>query len=260
MIENQLLPKELDFLVENYRLTTEKNDHPLSFPCENLLNDEFVIELIHRLKETYQVTEPYIIASQFMKRYGYMVCVPFLYALSTWNKALVISPEKLSFQSYEQNGNWLPKLCLSSLSTESPDETNRNEWRKVSFEKLFKDHLNPVIEKLAKHGKVSRHILWENVAVYIFWIYERIIEQFPERSQIEEDFTYLLTAEGYVFGNFSYNPIGRFYTKNVHERESSIRIRNTCCFYNRLPGVVDSCTTCPQNCKIEQKRGEEVCG
>jgi ferric iron reductase protein FhuF len=262
MTNLQLLSKEIDYLVQHYRITTEQQENPLSFPCAELLNKEFVADLINRLKGKYQVNDPFVITSQFMKRYAFMVTVPYFYTLSIWEKRLEISPEKVSFQSFEENGVWVPKLCLSSLETTTPEDVSRDLWRREAYEELFKDHLSPVIKVFADQGKVSHHILWENTATYIFWIYERMMEQFPENCQIQEDFHYLLEADANLFGDYTYNPISKFHIEKryVPQQDATIRVRQTCCFYNRLPGVADSCTSCPLTCKIVQKRGDEVYG
>jgi ferric iron reductase protein FhuF len=262
MKKNQLQSNQIDFLVQHYRITMEKNNHPLSFQCSKLLDQEFVANLINGLKDIYQVTGSFVIASQFMKRYGFMVTVPYLYSLSVWNKELDIDPKKVTFQSFEQDGNWIPKLYLKSFMTTSPEDYSRVQWRQNAIEKLFKYHLGPVIKIFARQGKVTRQMLWENTAIYIFWLYESLMEQFPENRQIKEDFTYLLEEDGSLFGNYTYNPISKFYTKKryIPQKDANIRVRKTCCLYNRLPGVEDSCTTCPQTCKIVQKRGDEVCG
>jgi ferric iron reductase protein FhuF len=260
MKNKQLLSNEIDILVERYRLTLFKNEHPLSFPCSELLNQVFVNDLLNRLNRMYQSTENFVIASQFIKRYSFMVAVPFLYGLSMFDKEIDIDLQRTSLQSYDEGGAWLPKLNLTTFEVTTPDGKGRKEWRLDAFERLFKEHLSPIIKMLAQQGKVSRQILWENTAVYIFWIYESMMEQEPSNPLILEDFTALLEAEGALFGDYTYNPIGKFYMEKryVAHKEKKMRVRKTCCFYNRLSGVQSSCTTCPLACNVVQKKGEEI--
>ncbi|MFZ3590048.1 siderophore-iron reductase FhuF [Bacillus sp. DJP31] len=262
MTKQTLQTDELEFLVQHYRLSVENVEDPLSFPCKNLRNADFVDDLLVRLNQIYKISEPYVIASQFMKRYSYMLTVPYLYAMSVWDKQIDFAPDKVSFQSFEQDGVWLPKLHLSSIEVTTPYGGSRTEWRECSLKKLFKEHLSPIIEILARQGRVSRQILWENTATYIFWIYESMVVKYPNNRVILDDFNAILNADGVLFGNYSFNPIRKFYTEKrvVPVMDTELRVRKTCCFYNRLPGVQVSCTTCPKTCTIGQKRGEVVNG
>lgn len=257
MAKNQLQLNELERLVQSFRITLNHSNDSLTFPSRNLLNNEFVSELIEKLQDVYKVTEPYVIASQFMKRYSFMIVVPYLFSLSMWNKQLEIDLDKVTFQSMMENEHWLPRLQIQTLDVTMPSESSREEWRRAALEKLFKDHLDGIIKVLAPVGKISRQVLWENTAVYIFWIYE-IMAKENKSEQIKNDFEYLLKADGSLFGDYSYNPIAKFYTEKSSEEE--VRTRKTCCFYNRLPGVTDSCSTCPVTCRLPDEEGDGICG
>ncbi|MFD1737716.1 siderophore-iron reductase FhuF [Bacillus salitolerans] len=258
--KQQLQCDELQVLVENYRVTTQTFSNGLSFQCNELLNFDRLDAIFQLLAGKYGVSEKYVLASQFMKRYGYMVTVPFFYALSVWNKALPIKIEETGVQTDDLEGVWLPKLYLQSISISTPG-SNRNEWREQAVKDLFEKHLNKVIKMLAKPAKVSRQVLWENTAVYIFWIYEKMMEDYPENRDIVDDFQFLLHADGSLFGEGNtYNPIGKFYTEKryIPQKNQSLRVRKTCCFYNRLPKVTDSCTTCPETCNVNWTGGDEI--
>ncbi|WP_456277758.1 siderophore-iron reductase FhuF [Bacillus sp. AK128] len=254
MVSKQLLSNELDIL-KNYRLTL---DHPeeqtYSFTCNGLLDQDVIDDFFNRLKSMYQVSEPFVVASQFMKRYGYMITVPFLYSLSMFHKKLDISLQTSVFQSYETDGVWLPKLQIGTLEVHAVED-QREGWRTAAFESLFRDHLAPVIDQISSQAKVSKHILWENAAVYIFWIYESMMEQEPNNELLKEDFQALLDAEGSMFGNLSKNPISKFYTEKryISHMDKEIRVRKTCCMFNRLPNSEGACTTCPLTCNVMMK-------
>ncbi|MBM7661484.1 siderophore-iron reductase FhuF [Bacillus mesophilus] len=253
MVSKQLQSNELE-LLRNYRLTVKDVPEGFSFPCSKLLDEKFVGEFLIELQEMYQIDEPYVAASQFMKRYGYNIMVPFLYSMSMFDKRLDFSLTSSVFQSYEDNGTWLPKLQLGNLDVTTVED-HRDSWRTASFKSIFRDHLSPVIEVLSVNAKVSRHNLWENAAVYIFWIYESMMEKEPNHPNLKEDFQALLEAEGTVFGSYSKNPIRKFYTekKYISHKDSMLRVRKTCCFYNRLPDSEDGCSTCPQTCNVKIK-------
>ncbi|KAA0545303.1 siderophore-iron reductase FhuF [Bacillus sp. BGMRC 2118] len=257
MANNQLQPHELERLVHSFRMTIQPHEDPLSFPSKSLISHEFVAGLIQQLKEVYNVTETYVIASQFMKRYAYMVVVPFFFSLSMWNKQLNMDIDQVSFQSFKEDGVWLPKLQMQTMEVITPEPDGRGEWLNAAFEKLFKYHLDPVIRVLAPEGKVSRQVLWENTAIYIFWIYEIMVKE-TTSNQVNQDFDFLLKADGSMFGEYKYNPIAKFYTEKKSTEE--VRVRKTCCFYDRLPGVKDRCSSCPVTCKIPEEEGDGMCG
>ncbi|WP_246946135.1 siderophore-iron reductase FhuF [Bacillus pinisoli] len=250
MRSKQLQSNEWEVLT-NYRLTTEDSEHAYCFSCTKLLNEAFVSEFIEKLKEMYGVNETFVAASQFIKRYAYMVTVPYLYSMSMFHKRIDIGLEGTIFQSYEENKVWLPKLQIQSQDALLPTH-DRASWRAAGFESLFKDHLAPVISMVAKQGKISKHILWENAAVYVFWIYESMMKEQPKNEIISDDFNALLAADCSVFGDYSKNPIHKYYTEKKYydHVDTEIRLRKTCCLYNRLPGSQGSCSTCPQACQL----------
>ncbi|MBM6618911.1 siderophore-iron reductase FhuF [Bacillus suaedaesalsae] len=257
MAKNQLQPHELERLVQSFRITLEQSNDPLSFPSKNLLSTEFVSELIEQLKGVYNVREHYVIASQFMKRYAFMVVVPYFYSLSMWNKQLDMDIEKVTFQSKMEDGAWLPRLQLQTIDVTMSDPNDRAEWLRTSLKKLFKQHLDQVIKVLAPTGKISRQVLWENTAIYIFWIYEIMFKE-NTSEQVKQDLEFLLNADGSMFGDYTYNPIAKFYSEKKSNEE--VRTRKTCCFYDRLPGVKGRCSTCPVTCKIPDEEGDGICG
>ena len=110
------------------------------------------------------------------------------------------------------------------------------------------------MDAISKSAKISKMILWENVAVYIFWLYEKILSQAEDhevKERAQEDFSFLIeTAIGKLFGRYHSNPIAGFHTEPVYQEESDtyIRIRKTCCFSYLLKDKGSYCKTCPRTC------------
>jgi ferric iron reductase protein FhuF len=74
----------------------------------------------------------------------------------------------------EQGKHWLPSIDLKDLAAEELDLSSqvRAEWRQDVIKTLFAKNMAPIIAKLEKTFGISKLILWENIAIYLFWLYE----------------------------------------------------------------------------------------
>lgn len=70
-----------------------------------------------------------------------------------------------------------------------------------------------------KETNISKTILWENVAIYIYWLYEKDLlshENDEIRKRTKEDFHYLINeAPGNIFRNCNRNPLKKYYNDPV---------------------------------------------
>ena len=74
------------------------------------------------------------------------------------------------------------------------DKEDRNAWRNEILSKVFLGHLTLLVEQFYRLTKVSRRVLWENIAVRVFSIYEqRILTNIVEEKRViaEADYAYL---------------------------------------------------------------------
>ena len=92
--------------------------------------------------------------------------------------------------------------------------------------------------------------LWENTAIYVYWLYEKRMQEFTDdehRQLIEDDFHYLLfELDGKLFGCKD-NPLYTYYSK-IYQNPltgSSIRVRKTCCLYYKTKPGNPFCSGCP---------------
>ena len=98
--------------------------------------------------------------------------------------------------------------------------------------------------------KQSKHILWGNIAISLFWLYETVlpkIEDVEIQNRAKEDFHYLISeASGTLFGNEHTNPLKRYYHKKVYieDLQEEVRVRTTCCFSYLLKGTTKRCKIC----------------
>jgi ferric iron reductase protein FhuF len=205
---------------------------------------------LEEVKVEIQAPDLKVAASVFMKRYAFVV-VFYLYALSSWNKRLHFTLDSLYLRSSEKDGNWLPEYYIKDLSTEEFTGENRDKWRNQAIQHLFKDIIFPVLSTLTEEAKISKYILWENVAVYLYWLYEKVLDH-NQNSLAFDDYDYIVNqAPGRVFGPYERNPLQRYGTEPVYlpELKETVRIRKTCCFTYKLGAKRTYCNTCPLYCK-----------
>ncbi|PFA70369.1 hypothetical protein CN378_00840 [Bacillus sp. AFS015802] len=215
--------------------------------------DEMESYLNHRLS-VIGTDDLKVAASLFMKRYAFVAAMG-LMTMTYWNKKLNLAPHNLIMTDGEKKGLWMPQFHLKDAS--ATEFTSREE-KEEFIQSIFRDHLNPVIQSLKKASKLSNLILWENIAVYVFWIYEN--DDFLLNGGMgigrDEQFQALLSDENsHWFGRYHNNPLARYYSSkvNVEAVPGKVRVRKTCCFSYRLEnGEQYRCKTCPQTCRVKK--------
>ena len=218
----------------------------------SLLEENRILSMLSKLEAELASPDLKTTASLWTKRHAFLAVI-YLYAMSVFNKQLNASPETLLFIQLKKEGLWLPEFYFKDSSVIPCPEQNRNEWRRESISHLFKENIFPMMEVLGKAAKISKLILWENAAVYIYWLYEKVLAE-HENEQIRlraaDDFDYLIRcAPGSLFGNYHQNPLARYYTEPQYQEDSAsfVRVRKTCCFSYKL-NVKGFCKTCPKTC------------
>lgn len=231
--------------LRRYRFREDLNH---SFEVASLLEEEFLKDFIENLTMIIKAPSVKVTASIFMKRYAF-VAVMSLYAMTVWNKKINVSIDGLSMQNPERGKEWLPSFSIKHVSESAEDWSghDRSEWRVRVLHGLFAENISLLIDQIEKTFKISKLILWENIAVYLFWLYETELKD-EVASNIAEDFRFLIfEAEGRLFGQYKINPLQKYYRKKKHAGASAeaIRIRTTCCFNYTLAGASKNCKTCP---------------
>lgn len=230
------------------RLTTEKMDSSLSIETVKLLDESYLKEYLVSLQHHIGTTNIKAAASIFFKRYAFLSVI-FLYTMTVNNSRLNISFKNVSLETNNSSELWLPRFYIHRLEVQ-PLEEDRQVWQANSIEFLFKEHISPILSTLSKVTKVSKLVLWENIAVYIFWLYETFLLE-EEISQdiltrAHEDFQFIISpTASMLFGDCRENPLTRFYKEKLG---TSSRKRTTCC-YSHLTKSQKYCTTCPHKSK-----------
>lgn len=232
------LLKENDLsALQKYRLTSETDK---SFNVGDLLDKNFSIDFIKKLAFSLGSPSERTAASIFIKRYAFIAVIS-LFAMTSANKKLNLSLDNIEMEVAERGKDWLPKISLKDSTIEEWNGEDRGEWRKGIYRNLFANNIYPIIEHFEKTFKVSRLILWENIAVYLFWLYETELKE-SENPNVRSDFNFLVKeANGNLFGKYHLNPIQKYYSEKHSQDE--IRMRKTCCFTYQLGAK--RCKTCP---------------
>jgi ferric iron reductase protein FhuF len=233
-----------------FRYTPLLEQESSATPISSLVHKEQMKVFLEEVKIEIQAPDLKVAASVFMKRYAFVVVI-YLYALSSWNKRLHFTLDSLYLQNSEVEGHWLPEYFFKNLSVEELTGEDRAQWRNRAIQHLFKDIMVPILNTLTEEAKISKYILWENIAVYLHWLYEKVLDQ-KQESLAFEDYDYIVNqAPGKLFGPYERNPLERFAAEPVYlsELKESIRIRKTCCFTYQLGAKRTYCNTCPLYCK-----------
>lgn len=253
VMASSLQPEQFQILADHYRLTQEfTEDRTYCLPFTDLLDPDKSQAYLQKVSGIYETDSPVATVSMFAKRYAYLVIAANLYAISHFNQGYNLELKNGVMESVYHGGAWLPKARLTDWTMTEPAPGRRNEWRDEVLERMFAGNLSRVWGALAKLTKVSKSILWENTAIYVYWLYEKKWGEGanPEQKrQLEEDYHYLLhAAPAHLFGE-KRNPLMQFNSPKVARSgyEQPLRVRKTCCFYYMTSNKQDDyCSTCPK--------------
>ncbi|MEH7384143.1 IucA/IucC family C-terminal-domain containing protein [Bacillus sp. JJ1521] len=261
-MSNLLLETEIEQLKE-FRFSDRQFHSSFSSPMMELFKEEKIKLYLENVGRKISAPDNRVAASMFMKRYGFFAVLN-LYAMTVLNKQLNVSLSNISLETSDEEKIWYwnPKFYFSDLQTVSAPSDTRDKWRDETIYAIFHDHIHEVLMTLTKHTGLSKKVLWENVAIYVYWLYESVLAnpKFDDKRKIiQDDFEYLVKkAEGNLFGAIAFNPLSRYFGIKVYrpEYDSHIRTRKTCCLYYKTTSSEDRCKTCPLNCKIGDKKDD----
>lgn len=238
--------------LKQFRFTTEKKSSELSIRLSELLEEQKLLCYLEKVRSYIGAPNLKVTASIFMKRYAFLAVIYF-YTITAWNKKLDISFHNIMLQT-EEADLWLPKFYFQHTQIETATE-DRGERFEKWLELFFSKHTNVLITQLSNVTKQSKLVLWENIAVYVFWLYESVLahgdnEQVKQRAK--EDFYYIVNeVSGMRFGDCNENPIKRYYCDKscLADESEEVRVRKTCCFSYLLGDGCKTCKTCPRTCR-----------
>ncbi|WP_323638904.1 IucA/IucC family C-terminal-domain containing protein [Pectobacterium polonicum] len=231
-----------------------------SCPSRKMLEPDYCHWLLNTLTPPLLSPSIKITASLLAKRIGFLTTAASLYAMSVYNKGLNMTLDN-SVLEFGHSRLWTSTMPLYDLTVSQPEAGRREAWRDSLFDTLFAQHLSPILHTLSAVSGAPLRILWENVAVRVFSLYEQRIEWDDPAAecslgmtlaqQVQQDFDALLAAPGERFGCDD-NPLRLFFRaktrvpavgSSVNFR--SVRFRRTCCFYYKASQPQEYCNNCP---------------
>jgi len=233
--------------LETYRFSNEAADVSSSMLLAWLLHDdEQLAKYVARVREEMGAANDAVAASMLVKRLSFLAPMA-LYAMSAWNKRLVLEPGRIWLDTDGEGEMWMPRFRLEPPEAEMCG-IERSRWREQAVRDVFAGLFAPLIARLRRLTRISPLILWENVAIYVYWVYERWLEDeslAPVADRLRDDFRFLVDeADGRLFGQKD-NPLRRFF------KGASGMQRTTCCLYVQTKGGT-CCQTCPLKARQRQ--------
>lgn len=249
MLDKLTLDEKIN-LNKTYRFAlspSDENSH--IFQAEDLLDPNKLEELLSQMQEQFGTKYKYAVGSMFSKRYAYLIAVNGLYAMTALRKGLDFSIENTAMKIKNEDEKWLPELVIKD---DHATLIKSDEDKIQAATHIFKDHLSVIWEAVSIKAKVAPSILWENTALYIYYLYETKMaeaETDEERELWQSDLDLLLNLDMAAFGVIGCNPLKVYYHPKTHSPTTgqTARVRTTCCFYYILAEDGSCCSTCPKN-------------
>ncbi|MCM3773210.1 MULTISPECIES: IucA/IucC family C-terminal-domain containing protein [Priestia] len=250
--------KEQSELAEKFRCTFKDNSLYRLSPSSCMDESTLRVQLLW-IQQTMEAANLRAAASMLAKRYSFVV-VAALYSFIVFQKKINASTKNVSLHTEEVKTMWLPKVFISEIETTEVTEENHEILLDELLDELFAYQLEPIWSALRKVTKISKLTLWENVAVYIHWLYDLLLaNEEIDNMQVQKDLRYVLEeAEGHHFGSYHNNPLVRYSSppQYVEKQKQEIRVRQTCCLSYQTGAKETYCRTCPVICK--SKKGVSV--
>ncbi|MBM7704562.1 (2Fe-2S)-binding protein [Metabacillus iocasae] len=251
--------QELQTLKEKFRVMTEKVPSSISMPATELMNEQTLRSHLQFVQQQIEAPDAKVAASIFAKRYSFVVLAA-LYSFTILHKKVNIDECHTSLETLDMTDRlWIPSIYWQNTHVEEVNDGNHIQKREELLQELFAQHVDKIWLEVRHVTKISKLILWENVSVYIMWMYETLLDDLtlePIKERIQEDFSYLYEkAQGSLFGSYHYNPLAKYNEPKqfVKSLGQDIRVRKTCCFSYQTAAKNQYCTTCPIMCKVKEE-------
>lgn len=239
---------QIEYLQKKFHLKTISKMDDLSGlqPVHELLDPEHCSQYLKEISKEFHTSSLLATASQFSKRYAYLLVPPVLYAMSIYHKELRVSPQNSYLEPAYRQKNWFPRLVLMNYQGDSPT-MNRTLWRDQVLKRLFADHLAKIWKTLHECTGIPLIILWENTSLYIHWTYRNHLLSLGESAV--EDYQYLTQEADLSVFDAPFQPLQRF--------QQIDGCRKTCCLYFLTNEQKELCKGCPR-AKIRQVKSQAV--
>lgn len=220
-------------------------------PVEHLIRDKAELRrTVTRMSAILQTGMEAAAASLFAKAYG-RILVGALFGVSLHDTGPGLVPERTLLLLHPERGEL--RLVTDAADCEFLIAgEGRDSWRDRQLRRLFAEHLQPLLSKLAELYAVQPAALWENSLVYILHYYREwensLANSMAERAAVREDLARITGTSAGTDGltGCRTNPFaveGRLIPHPVNVGQT-LRIRKTCCLKSQTAGG-RACTICP---------------
>ncbi|MDF2947165.1 MAG: hypothetical protein K0S51_1844 [Bacillales bacterium] len=239
MVECVFKHDDIRLLEENYRLTFENNDCELTTEIISLLDKNNLILYFERLKDLTNTNSDKVVASLFVKRYSFSVLIA-LYSMSKLNSRLNFSINNISIVTSQNcDANWIPSFKFKNIEFANLEGSKREFLREEVLNDIFKENVDVVFTHINKSVGLSKSVMWENLYVYIQWMYKNLIKTNDVSDEVLDDWNYITkVAPGTLFGKYPENPLSKFLLSEN---------RKTCCLAYLSNGKTKYCKKCPKS-------------
>ncbi len=246
-------PQAWAFLTDTLGLAPATRADACAATVSGLCEPEYCARVLDQLSPVIGSPGRRVTASLLSKRLGFLLTGASLYALSACNRALDVSSDNCLLEWAHDGSRWtssLPLISLESVSLESVSLAGpeREAHRALLVERLFAGVMQPLWQTFHEVSGVPLNMLWENVAVRVYSLYERRMAGLDDpqaRERRDEDFNFLLRADASLFGA-PWNPLARFYYPAIQTDDGRTqRFRRTCCLYFKATCPAEYCQSCP---------------
>ncbi|WP_054754494.1 hypothetical protein [Piscibacillus salipiscarius] len=173
--------------------------------------------------------------------------LPTLYLLTVHDMKLNLSFNRAAIVPNRVGDKWLPNLYMDDLEVELIEPSLREDERRKLTEELFAK-MDQLVNVFNKVSRVPKPNLWENISIYVYWLYEKKLkdERFAEVAErVDSDYQYLIFGMSSDIFSDDCNQLTNFYWGR-RIKEDGTRIRRTCCFYYGANSDRKCCKTCPK--------------
>ncbi|MDN0076101.1 siderophore-iron reductase FhuF [Crenobacter sp. SG2303] len=208
---------------------------PDALPLATLADGSHLPDALLALARDYAGAPRRAQVSQWAKHYFRLLLPPAI-AAALLGLRLPLALERVGLR-FDEHG--LPgELELDHLGTPAPHDSLAERYQPLLWQ-----HLAPLIDRLAEHGKLSRRVLWNSAGNLIEHLLRHFADEGHPEAQAHAD--WLLGSRRLADGaaNPLWQPV-HYVDSFLPQVSSPVRLRRLCCLRYELPGEV-CCATCP---------------
>lgn len=247
-----LTDDQWQILHRTFRLRTGAQADPRSLPARQWLDETRCRTRLHALAPVIGAPDTAIAASLLIKRLAFLATGNVLYAMTVFNQGLQLSPDATHLEDAHDNGLWTSALPVDNIRFVACPPQGREAWREEIVGALFAGFFAPLCQTFSRVSGLPTAILWENIAVRLYSLYEGRMEDLAPGAEARRrsDFAWLIEQAPPALFGLAENPLARFRRplKKLPDGQGFRRFRRTCCFYYKASTPVEYCLNCPLNC------------